>query len=318
MSFRQIIKTLLPPGIRQELRPLLLKLSFLPPVKLQSTEELLRPFYRQMGILNTETELSGETFLIESVLPALLKTSNPTFFDIGANVGKYSSLLLQNFPSATIHAFEPSPETYRRLEKNMAGKKVRLVPKGLSDQTGRANFFDYGDVASSSHASLFSDVLKSLHKAKHIKTLSIELILLDSYLQSENLNVVDFIKIDTEGNELAALKGAKKSIKAGGLPLIQFEFNEMNVISRSFLRDFYEILPDYRFFRLMPHGLLPLGDYTSRNEIFAFQNILAVCPKTHSSSAFDPFLTSFLPFPPKSRSNNRNPANPKSFPRDHA
>src|SRR6185436_3522307 len=87
---------------------------------------------------------------------------------------------------------------------------------------------------------------------------------------------VDFLKIDTEGNELKVLKGAQSLLQKNAIRAIQFEFNEMNVVSRVFLRDFYDILAGYTFYRLLPDGLLPLGRYSARNEIFAFQNIFAV------------------------------------------
>jgi hypothetical protein len=49
----------------------------------------------------------------------------------------------------------------------------------------------------------------------------------------------------------------------------------MNVMSRSFLKDFYDILPDYNLYRLHKDGLIRLGNYDSSNEIFLFQNIIA-------------------------------------------
>ena len=52
--------------------------------------------------------------------------------------------------------------------------------------------------------------------------------------------------------------------------------DQMNVAARVFLRDFYDLLSDYRFFRLDTRRLIPLGPYQPRNEIFQFQNLLAV------------------------------------------
>ena len=59
---------------------------------------------------------------------------------------------------------------------------------------------------------------------------------------------------------------------------MQFEFNEMNVISRVFLKDFYDLLGDeWDFFRLDTRKLIYLGRrYDSANEIFKFQNIVAI------------------------------------------
>jgi hypothetical protein len=64
---------------------------------------------------------------------------------------------------------------------------------------------------------------------------------------------------------------------AGRISLVQFEFNEMNVISRTFLRDFVGLLPGYRLYRLLPDGMASLeGEPLFVREIFAFQNLVAV------------------------------------------
>ena len=56
---------------------------------------------RGLGILNYKNDrVSGEKYFIEKVLPVVIKNSSPVFFDIGANIGNYSALLLNRFPSA--------------------------------------------------------------------------------------------------------------------------------------------------------------------------------------------------------------------------
>jgi hypothetical protein len=150
---------------------------------------------------------------------------------------------------------------------------------------------------------LHGSVLSELHHAAAVRSFEVALTTLDQYCDEQGIPGIDFIKIDTEGNELEVLRGGQKRIECGLLPLIQFEFNEMNVVSRSFLRDFYQLLKSYEFFRLMPSGLLPLGSYSPRHEIFAFQNILAVRKASYSSEVMRPFLVSALREPPVT--NNR-------------
>jgi hypothetical protein len=40
--------------------------------------------------------------------------------------------------------------------------------------------------------------------------------------------------------------------------------------------DFYQLLPDFNFYRLNQDGLVNLGDYSPVHEIFSGQNILAI------------------------------------------
>ena len=71
-------------------------------------------------------------------------------------------------------------------------------------------------------------------------------------------------------------KGAQKLLAGKSIRLIQFEFNEMNVISRNYMRDFLELLSNYQLHRLLPDGLLPLNNCVLDTELFGFQNILAI------------------------------------------
>ncbi len=63
----------------------------------------------------------------------------------------------------------------------------------------------------------------------------------------------------------------------GSIDVIQFEFNEMNVISRVFMKDFFELLPNYRIYRLLGDGVIEFEVYDPTfMEVFAFQNIACV------------------------------------------
>ncbi len=66
-------------------------------------------------------------------------------------------------------------------------------------------------------------------------------------------------------------------IEANTIDVIQFEFNEMNVISRVFMRDFFTLLPNYRIYRLLPDGVIAFQTYDPIfMEVFAFQNIACI------------------------------------------
>jgi hypothetical protein len=50
----------------------------------------------------------------------------------------------------------------------------------------------------------------------------------------------------------------------------------MNVISRVFMKDFFDLLFEYSIFRLDSQKLIPMFGYSSDYEIFKFQNLLAI------------------------------------------
>jgi hypothetical protein len=120
------------------------------------------------------------------------------------------------------------------------------------------------------------DVINELYR-QNVQAFKFSMTTLDRFAEVEDIHVIDLLKIDTEGTELYVLKGAMRLLKKKRIRFIQFEFNEMNVYSRTFFRDFIDLLPGYTFYRLMPSGFYQLGPYRpSTHEIFAFQNILAV------------------------------------------
>ncbi len=121
------------------------------------------------------------------------------------------------------------------------------------------------------------------HRADHIASCDVPVITIDGFLTQNSLNHVNLLKIDTEGHELAVLKGAVCALRDGHIDVIHFEFNEMNVASRVFFRDFVELLEDYDLYRLVRDGLIPIREYVAiQCELFAYQNIIAV-RKTESA-----------------------------------
>jgi hypothetical protein len=54
----------------------------------------------------------------------------------------------------------------------------------------------------------------------------------------------------------------------------------MNVVSRVFMKDFFDLMAGFEFYRTLRDGLMPLGQYSPMKcELFAFQNIVALPKK---------------------------------------
>jgi FkbM family methyltransferase len=241
-------------------------------------------FFQNNGVLKYRDHESGEKWFINRVLPRILSDVNePVILDVGANIGEYSNALASALPSCRCYAFEPNPITFERLSLNTS-YMANIVPLnyGAGSEKQHINLFVYKADSSTSHASLYKDVFKECHMQNdaNIEALSCSVERIDDLIESGIVPeaVIHFIKIDTEGHELEGLRGALHTIKARGVRAVQFEFNEMNVISRVFLKDFYDLLgEEWIFFRLDTCRLISLGSrYDSVNEIFKFQNIVAI------------------------------------------
>ncbi len=242
----------------------------------------LLPFaYEQRGILKYKDGDSGEDFFVKCVLPNCLG-DNPVIIDVGANRGAFSSLVHSVFPKASIFAFEPNPCLREILQVHVA-TYASIYNVAVGPSAGTMILYNSVDTQNSEHGSGYKAVLTAMHGYAEVIETEVETIKLGDFIEEKCPKGVDFLKIDTEGNELGVLQGCIDQIEMKRIRIIQFEFNEMNVISRAFLRDFFEVLQDYDIYRLDTNSLIRVF-YTPRAEIFQFQNFVAVLSTDSASS----------------------------------
>lgn len=235
--------------------------------------------FRNIGITNSgNLEKTGEKFVIDNLLPKKITTGKPVLFDVGGNIGEYTIYLKNIFPEANIFTFEPNPKAFAVMKEKLAEfSNVTCENIGLGSTVGSEKMFSYSKLENSAFGTLSRAALSDLYKMNdQIEEINFSINTIDNYCAQRNISRIDFLKIDTEGQELNVLKGAEQMIKNNKIKIIQFEFNDFNVYYRIFLKDFYSLLKNYNFYRTHKNGLIELGDYDTINEIFKFQNIVAV------------------------------------------
>ena len=103
---------------------------------------------------------------------------------------------------------------------------------------------------------------------------------LDEILPELGIDRVDCLKMDLEGHELFALRGLAGYLAAHKVKALCFEFGSGNVNSRTFFRDFWELLTPlgFRLYRIAPGGrVIAIPDYEERLESFrGVSNYVAV------------------------------------------
>jgi len=246
--------------------------------------DLLEIAYSIKGIHNYQSDdLSGESHVLKQWLPSYFgdrKGSELTFLDVGANVGDYSTSLSSQFASCRIFSFEPNPETFKSLLGGIESQPhIQAFNLAVGDSESAISLWTRHSADASQHASMYAEVLSDQHKYNDLVSVDVDQVTLDAFCLKHSIDRIDFLKIDVEGHEMSVLKGAKSLLAAGNIEVIQFEFNEMNLISRVFLRDFFDLLQDsFTLYRLLPDRLDEI-EYSSTEEIFLFQNFLAVKKK---------------------------------------
>lgn len=69
-------------------------------------------------------------------------------------------------------------------------------------------------------------------------------------------------------------------LKAGNIHAIQFEFGGCNLDSRTYFRDFWNLLhDDFAIYRIMKDGFVPIKNYDERLEIFSCTNFFCLYKK---------------------------------------
>jgi len=146
------------------------------------------------------------------ILKEMLKINNGTFIDVGAHIGKYSIVMSKNLgDKGQVVSIEADKRNLALLNKNIElnkAKNIDVYNFVCLDNKGKVTFY----ISDSNPAT--NSYLDSNGKRK------IELN--SDTIDNLNLKNVTCIKIDIEGSEPLALKGAFKTIKKYH-PIIIFE-----------------------------------------------------------------------------------------------
>ena len=144
-----------------------------------------------------------ENFVIDGYrLPGICEIAEgDTIIDLGAFNGNSSIVLARHAgPSGHVFAFEPNPETRDMLARNLdkvGADNVRVVPAGVSDSAGELGFVQAG---AGSRFDPSGDI-------------RVPVVTIDDFMADQNIDRMDFLKLDIEGYEMQALRGARKTIR---------------------------------------------------------------------------------------------------------
>ena len=127
--------------------------------------------------------------------------------DVGANSGLYSLLAAKDNPEARVIAFEPIPDTFGWLSKNIALNHLDVQPEALaaSNSNGLAEIW-LDSPGSHYTPSLFQADQQTSSDGHRI---TVQTTTLDDYSTEQDLRHIDLIKIDVERHEPAVLQGMR-------------------------------------------------------------------------------------------------------------
>jgi len=146
--------------------------------------------------------------------------------DVGAHVGQSAKQYLERFPAATIHCFEPSPESYRQL---VAGfhDRVSVIAHNvaLGDRAGTREL--RLNERSSTNSLLEPDERSASYiDSRQLSagaTKPVEVATLDSFCADRGIERIDILKVDVQGAELLVLQGGAALLNRSAIAIVYVE-----------------------------------------------------------------------------------------------
>lgn len=173
--------------------------------------------------------------LIASFLP-----KNPVVVEAGAYDGADSLEMAKLWPKGMIHAFEPIPDVFQRLEQRTRrqGNIVRY-PYALGNKTEKnimyVSYASYQKEAAASSSLLVpKDHLQAYTHISFPETIEVEILTFDDWAAKYNISHVDLLWLDMQGSELDMLRASSQMLST-----VKVIFTEVSH------REMYEGIPLY-------------------------------------------------------------------------
>lgn len=168
-------------------------------------------------------DLAGEVQVIRDMLSNL--EDGDVFYDIGANMGKYSCLAANN-SDITTFAFEPSNQSICILNHNITlnGNEVQVIQSLVGDNDGHVREIEQG--------SLTTDNLKFSTEIDEVK--------IDTLVE-RGMESPDIVKVDVDGDELSVIRGMRKTLSKSNSLTLYIEIHE-SFLSESEIQSLMTVL----------------------------------------------------------------------------
>lgn len=183
-------------------------------------------YYRSTGDLNLNSLSDFEQYFYGKCLPE----DEGYIIDGGAYIGDTALDFLKRNENITgIYCFEPALVNYKELEKNM-NSKIIPIKAGLASTTTKS----------------FMKTADSLNEGYSISNEGneiVEIIRIDDFMEDRD-TIIDILKMDIEGFELDALKGARNTIQKDRPKLmicLYHKYEDMYEIPLYILQEFKDL-----------------------------------------------------------------------------
>jgi FkbM family methyltransferase len=147
----------------------------------------------------------------------LLHSENPTFLDIGANVGVNSLFAKARCPQTRVIAVEPAPINLILLQENIKNSSldVEVISKAVSDHNGNLQL-----IGDATHAHI------GMGSSKGTRVRSVQL---DELTKNEGIKSIDLLKIDVEGYTDLVLTTSEETLALTSNAIVEFSLTDLEM-----------------------------------------------------------------------------------------
>lgn len=187
------------------------------------TKRIFRSFGIDMIRYNLHT---SEDVLLKTILGNF---NIATILDVGANEGQYASGVINLGYSGAIYSFEPISSVYQKLQKKSStNPRWSAFQIGIGSSEDKVSIHVSENLVSSSILRLNEDAIRIQPRQRASRSEEINITTIDSFISRLPLIHKEILlKLDIQGYELEALKGAKNTLAATRLVQVELNFAQV-------------------------------------------------------------------------------------------
>lgn len=207
--------------------------------------------------------INGEFEPMETSIVKKMVKKGDYVIDIGANIGYYTLIMAKLVgETGKVFAFEPDPNNFELLKKNVeynGYKNVVLFNQAVSNENGTLKLY-YTQNGS---------ISRTFDAGDGRQTMDIQAVRLDDVIKEK----IDFIKIDIEGFEIMAMKGAYNILNTYH-PTVISEFTPRDIAKLGFKAKDY-----LRMYELLGYDIYDADEEASKVESIEPDDLIAKYPE---------------------------------------